>query len=96
MNELMKLSKKQSKAAKLNYQLGNVDQEARSRNHRSTLEDKKQGGACGVDGGWQLDHIKSVKECFSEGWTVEQASDASNLRMLTWQENLMRNYESSL
>ncbi len=48
---------------------------------------------CGVDGGWQLDHIKPVRECFDEGISVEEASGISNLRMLPWLDNLMRNYE---
>lgn len=47
----------------------------------------------GVDGGWQLDHIKSVKECFKEGLTPEEASAVNNLRMLPWKTNLMRNFE---
>ena len=47
---------------------------------------------CGVEGGWQLDHIKPIKECYSEGLSIEDASSISNLRMLPWKENLMRNY----
>ncbi len=45
---------------------------------------------CGVDGGWQLDHVKSVRQCFDEGLTPEQASDLSNLTMLPWKENLLK------
>jgi len=47
---------------------------------------------CGIDGGWQLDHIIPIKECFELGIPIEEASDISNLRMLPWRENLMRNY----
>jgi len=47
----------------------------------------------GVEGGWQLDHIKPVIECFKEKITIEEASDISNLRMLPWKENLMRNFK---
>lgn len=47
----------------------------------------------GVEGGWQLDHIKPVIECFREEITIEEASDISNLRMLPWKENLMRNFK---
>ena len=47
---------------------------------------------CGVEGGWQLDHIKPVRQCFDEGLTAEEASSFSNLRMLPWRVNLMRNY----
>ena len=47
---------------------------------------------CGVEGGYQLDHITPVKECFNKGLTAEQAASLENLRMLPWKENLMRNY----
>ena len=47
---------------------------------------------CGVDGGWQLDHIKPVRQCFDEGLTPDEASQLSNLRMLPWLDNLLRNY----
>lgn len=46
----------------------------------------------GVEGGWQLDHIIPIKECYKQGKTPEEASDVSNLRMLPWKQNLMRNY----
>lgn len=45
---------------------------------------------CGVDGGWQLDHIKSVRKCFDDGFSPEQASDLSNLTMLPWKQNLLK------
>lgn len=45
---------------------------------------------CGVDGGWQLDHVKSVRQCFDEGLTPEQAADLTNLTMLPWKENLLK------
>jgi hypothetical protein len=47
---------------------------------------------CGVDGGWQLDHIKTVREAFDEGLSPEEVAHVDNLRMLPWKENLMRNY----
>lgn len=47
---------------------------------------------CGVDGGWQLDHIKTVRECFDDGISEEEAASLNNLRMLPWKENLMRNF----
>jgi len=49
---------------------------------------------CGVEGGWQLDHIVPIKECFERGLTVEEASNINNLRMLPWRENLMRQYKN--
>lgn len=51
---------------------------------------------CGVDNGWQLDHIIPIKECFEKGISVEEASSVNNLRMLPWKHNLMRNYVHNL
>lgn len=45
---------------------------------------------CGVVGGYQLDHIKSIKECWNEGISPEEAGDTSNLQMITWQQNLSK------
>jgi hypothetical protein len=47
---------------------------------------------CGVDGGYQLDHITPIKECFNKGISAEEAADLKNLRILPWKDNLMRNY----
>lgn len=55
-------------------------------NHPRTL--------CGVEGGWQLDHIIPIKECFEKGITTEEASAITNLRMLPWKDNLMRQYKN--
>lgn len=49
---------------------------------------------CGVEDGWQLDHITPIKECYEKGITPEEASSINNLRMLPWKENLMRNYDN--
>jgi hypothetical protein len=48
---------------------------------------------CGVEGGWQLDHIIPVKECFQQGKSPEEAASINNLRMLPWHDNLMRQYK---
>lgn len=45
---------------------------------------------CGVEGGYQLDHIISVRECFDSGVSVEHCSDVSNLQMVTWERNLQK------
>lgn len=45
---------------------------------------------CGVQGGWQLDHIESVRNCFDKGYTPEHTSRIENLQMLPWKENLMK------
>lgn len=47
---------------------------------------------CGVEDGWQLDHIIPIKECFKKGLSVEEAARVDNLRMLPWKDNLMRHY----
>jgi hypothetical protein len=48
---------------------------------------------CGIEDGWQLDHIIPIKECYEKDMTPEEAASINNLRMLPWKENLMRNYE---
>jgi hypothetical protein len=45
---------------------------------------------CGVEDGWQLDHIKSVRQCFDEKILPEHASNLNNLVMLPWKENLLK------
>jgi hypothetical protein len=47
---------------------------------------------CGIEGGWQLDHIKTIKECFQQGMPAIEAACIDNLRMLPWKTNLMRQY----
>jgi 5-methylcytosine-specific restriction endonuclease McrA len=42
---------------------------------------------CGVIGGYQLDHIVSIKKGFEDGISPENMSLRENLRMLSWQEN---------
>ena len=44
----------------------------------------------GVDGGYQLDHIRSVKECFDLGLSPEYCSRVENLQMLPWKENRLK------
>lgn len=43
---------------------------------------------CGIEGGYQLDHIKSIKKCYNEGLTPEQASVNENLQLIPWKDNL--------
>jgi hypothetical protein len=45
---------------------------------------------CGILGGYQLDHIKSIKQCFLEKIPVEIAASLSNLQFIPWKENLNR------
>jgi hypothetical protein len=43
---------------------------------------------CGVDGGYQLDHIMGVSDCFYSGVSIQDCSSLKNLQMITWKENL--------
>jgi hypothetical protein len=45
---------------------------------------------CGVKGGWQLDHIMSVKTGFEQGILPEILAERSNLQMLPWKINLAK------
>lgn len=44
----------------------------------------------GVEGGYQLDHIKSVRACFDDGDAPEYAARKENLQMLSWKDNLTK------
>ena len=43
---------------------------------------------CGVDGGYQLDHKKSVKQSFLDKDHPKEVAKLSNLQMLPWKINL--------
>lgn len=43
---------------------------------------------CGVDGGYQLDHIISVVDCYKNGISIEECASLENLQMLSWIDNL--------
>lgn len=45
---------------------------------------------CGVDNGYQLDHIISIRECFDSGMSIEFCADVKNLQMLPWERNLQK------
>jgi len=44
----------------------------------------------GIKGGYQLDHIISVRDCFNNGISPEEASKLENLQILPWKENLLK------
>jgi hypothetical protein len=50
---------------------------------------------CGVEDGYQLDHIIPIKFGFENDIPREVLADKDNLRMLPWKENLIRNYLES-
>jgi hypothetical protein len=45
---------------------------------------------CGIVDGYQLDHIISVRECFVNGISPEEASKLENLQILPWKQNLLK------
>lgn len=42
---------------------------------------------CGVEGGYQLDHIVSVKEGFDRKLPIHDIANINNLQMLPWRKN---------
>ena len=57
-------------------------------NHPRTL--------AGVEGGYQLDHIYTVKDGFENDVPPEQLSVLENLRVIPWKDNLARNRRTKL
>lgn len=50
--------------------------------------DQSKRGKVGIPGAHQIDHIKSIIDCWYDNWTPEQAADVTNLRFISWEENL--------
>lgn len=42
---------------------------------------------CGVENGYQLDHIISIKEGYERGVSVDEMSALNNLQLIPWKEN---------
>jgi len=45
---------------------------------------------CGVEGGYQLDHIRSIRYCFDNGISIEECANLDNLQIISWEENLQK------
>jgi hypothetical protein len=45
---------------------------------------------CGVAGGYQLDHIIQISECYARGYSVAEASGLANLQFIPWEDNLKK------
>lgn len=43
---------------------------------------------CGVDGGYQLDHIIGIFECFKSNISIEECASIKNLQLIPWRQNL--------
>ena len=45
---------------------------------------------CGIENGFQLDHIVGVRESYDAGRPPEEVSRLENLQLLPWKQNLMK------
>jgi hypothetical protein len=57
------------------------------RNPLNELEHWEKRGRCGVDGAYQLDHIKSINWGWENGIPAEIIAEWGNLRMIPWKDN---------
>lgn len=55
-----------------------------------TLENWDKRGRCGVEGAYQLDHIKSIDWGWKNGIDAEVIAEWDNLRMIPWKTNLLK------
>lgn len=55
--------------------------------------DRSKRGKAGTEGAYQIDHIISVEYGFSHGIPPEEISKLSNLRFITWEENLKKRHQ---
>jgi hypothetical protein len=50
---------------------------------------------CGVDGGYQLDHILGIFESYTNNIPIQECASLKNLQMIPWKQNLeKRNYNN--
>lgn len=54
------------------------------------LPDSDKRGRCGVEGAYQIDHIRGIKDGYTAKTPPEEIAHISNLRMLPWAENLKK------
>jgi len=55
-----------------------------------TLENWDKRGRCGVEGAYQLDHIRSIDWGWKNGIEPEVIAEWENLRMIPWKTNLLK------
>ena len=55
-----------------------------------TLENWQLRGRCGVEGAYQLDHIRSIDWGWKNGIDAEVIAEWDNLRMIPWKTNLLK------
>jgi hypothetical protein len=68
----------------------NLSEKQYNQNIRRLNPHKYTRTLCGIPGGYQLDHIKGIKQCFLENVPVEIAAGLSNLQFIPWRDNLNR------
>jgi hypothetical protein len=54
------------------------------------LENWDKRGRCGVEGAYQLDHIRSIDWGWKNGIDAEVIAEWDNLRMIPWKTNLLK------
>ena len=59
-------------------------------NPLDTLEHWELRGRCGVEGAYQLDHIKSINWGWENGIEPKVIAEWDNLRMIPWKTNLLK------
>lgn len=69
------------------YRVQRLTEETYAKHRDQINPDKHPRTLCGVEGGYQLDHIISIKNGFEQGMTPVQLADLSNLQMLPWSTN---------
>ncbi len=55
-----------------------------------TLENWDKRGRCGVEGAYQLDHIKSIDWGWKNNISAQEIARWDNLRMIPWKTNLLK------
>lgn len=69
------------------YRVQRLTEETYAKHKDQLNPDNRPRTLCGVDGGYQLDHIISVKRGFELGMTPIQLAAPENLQMLPWSTN---------
>jgi hypothetical protein len=56
----------------------------------NTLDNWNLRGRCGVEGAYQLDHIKSINWGWENDIEPQLIAEWDNLRMIPWKDNLLK------
>jgi hypothetical protein len=69
------------------YTVRRITEETYNKNKDTINPDNHPRTLCGVDNGYQLDHIVSIKWGFLHGVNPKALGGLGNLQMLSWEEN---------